>query len=142
MKIIDAYSNYKNKYKEYVVLIKSGIFYDVLNDDVGIIYSFFHYKIKNNGSNYIVGFPSNCLNKVLDTLKSKSINYIVLDKDEEEYYISDKYKANKNNYNDYKIDLSKLNYINYKINDIYSKLNNKILDSDIENILLSIDKLL
>ena len=65
MKIIDAYNNYKTKYKEYVVLIKSGIFYNVLNDDVSIIYSLFHYKIKNNGNNYIVGFPKSSINKVI-----------------------------------------------------------------------------
>lgn len=38
MKIIDTYNIYKEKYREYVVLIKSGIFYSVYNDDVSIIY--------------------------------------------------------------------------------------------------------
>lgn len=142
MKIIDAYNNYKTKYKEYVVLIKSGIFYNVLNDDVSIIYSLFHYKIKNNGNNYIVGFPKSSINKVVDTLKSKKINYIVLDKNEEVFCIFDKYKSTKNNYNNYCINLNRLNYISYKINDIYSKLNNKIFDKDIEEVLLNIDKLL
>ena len=46
MKLIDTYYNYKLKYKEYVVLLKSGIFYECFNDDIGIIYSLFHYKIK------------------------------------------------------------------------------------------------
>ncbi|MBR4619093.1 MAG: hypothetical protein IKO49_07295 [Bacilli bacterium] len=46
MKIIDTYNSYKIKYKEYVVVIKSGIFYDVFNDDIAIMYSLFHYKIK------------------------------------------------------------------------------------------------
>lgn len=41
MKIIDAYSFYKEKYREYVVLVKSGIFYEVYNDDISIIYSLF-----------------------------------------------------------------------------------------------------
>ena len=46
MKIIDTYNSYKVKYKEYVVLIKSGIFYECLNDDIGIMYSLFRYKRK------------------------------------------------------------------------------------------------
>lgn len=61
MKIIDTYNSYKIKYKEYVVLIKSGIFYECLNDDISIMYSLFHYKIKNNGNNYVVGLPKKVL---------------------------------------------------------------------------------
>ena len=44
MKVIDTYKFYKEKYREYVVLIKSGIFYEVYNNDVSIMYSLFHYK--------------------------------------------------------------------------------------------------
>ena len=73
MKIKDTYNSYKIKYKEYVVLIKSGIFYDVLNDDIGIMYSLFHYKINCSGDNYIVGFPEKNLVKVTDMLKQNKI---------------------------------------------------------------------
>ena len=142
MKIIDTYNSYKIKYKEYVVLIKSGIFYECLNDDIGIMYSLFHYKIKNKGNNYIVGFPKNSIVKVTDNLKHNKINYIVLEKNNDEYYISDKYKTNKNNYNSYKLDIMKLNYINYKIDSIYSKLKEKIFDKDIEKTLINIERLL
>lgn len=136
MKLIDTYYNYKLKYKEYVVLLKSGIFYECFNDDIGIIYSLFHYKIKNNGSNYVVGFPNNSLSKICNILENNNINYIIVDKDN----IIDKYKSKNNNYS--KIDLNRLQYITYKIEDIYNKLNNKILDNNIEKILLSIGDLL
>ena len=142
MKLIDTYNSYKIKYKEYVVLIKSGIFYECLNDDIGIMYSLFHYKIKNKGNHYIVGFPKNSIVKVTDNLKHNKINYIVLEKNNDEYYISDKYKTNKNNYNSYKLDIMKLNYINYKIDSIYSKLKEKIFDKDIEKTLINIERLL
>ena len=142
MKLIDTYNSYKIKYKEYVVLIKSGIFYECLNDDIGIMYSLFHYKIKNKGNNYIVGFPKNSIVKVTDNLKHNKINYIVLEKNNDEYYISDKYNTNKNNYNSYKLDIMKLNYINYKIDSIYSKLKEKIFDKDIEKTLINIERLL
>ena len=79
MKLIDAYNNYKIKYKEYVVLLKSGIFYECFNDDISIMYSLFSYKIKNNGSNYVVGFPSSSLTKVLNTLEKNKINYIIIE---------------------------------------------------------------
>ena len=86
MKLIDTYNSYKIKYKEYVVLIKSGIFYECLNDDIGIMYSLFHYKIKNKGNNYIVGFPKNSIVKVTDNLKHNKINYIVLEKNDDKYF--------------------------------------------------------
>ncbi len=142
MKLIDTYNSYKIKYKEYVVLIKSGMFYECLNKDVSIMYSLFHYKIKNNGINYIVGFPEKSIVKVCDSLKQNKINYIVLDKDKDEYYISDKYMTNKNNYNNYELDINKLNYINYKLDNIYNKLKEKVLDKDIERVLISIEELL
>ena len=41
MKLVDIYLSYKKKYREYVVLIKSGIFYEVIEDDIGIMYSLF-----------------------------------------------------------------------------------------------------
>lgn len=138
MKLIDTYYNYKLKYKEYVVLLKSGIFYECFNDDIGIIYSLFHYKIKNNGSNYVVGFPNNSLSKICNILENNNINYTIVDKDN----IIDKYKSKNNNYSKYYIDLNRLQYITYKIEDIYNKLNNKILDNNIEKILLSIGDLL
>lgn len=142
MKIKDTYNSYKIKYKEYVVLIKSGIFYDVLNDDIGIMYSLFHYKINCSGDNYIVGFPEKNLVKVTDMLKQNKINYIVLDKDNSEYKIVDKFKTNKNKYNNYKIDLVRLNYLTSRIEKIYEKLNSMMINSDIEKILLKIEELL
>lgn len=138
MKLIDTYNNYKIKYKEYVVLVKSGIFYECFNDDIGIMYSLFSYKIKNNGSNYVVGFPNNSLSKVLNVLEENKINYIVV----EDNNIVDKYKTNKNRYLEYVTDLNKLIYINMKIDSIYKKLQSNILNNDIEKILLKIEDIL
>ena len=49
---------------------------NVSGDDISIMYSLFSYKIKNNGNNYVVGFPSSSLTKVLNTLEKNKINYI------------------------------------------------------------------
>ena len=141
MKVIDVYNLYKEKYREYVVLIKSGIFYEVYNNDVGIIYSLFHYKIRNIGNNFNIGFPINGISNVCNILDYKKINYIVLEK-EDEYKIVLKKKFNKNNYNEYKIDLSRLSYLNNRINNITYKLNNKIMDNNIEDILFKVERLI
>lgn len=138
MKLIDTYNNYKIKYKEYVVLVKSGIFYECFNDDISVMYSLFLYKIKSNGSNYVVGFPSSSLSKVLNILEENKINYIVV----EDNNIVDKYKTNKNRYLEYMIDLNKFIYINMKIESIYRKLQNNILNDNIEKVLFEIEELL
>ena len=138
MKLIDTYNNYKIKYKEYVVLLKSGIFYECFNDDIGIMYSLFSYKIKNNGSNYVVGFPNSSLSKVLNILEENRINYIVI----EDNCVIYKYKTNKNRYSEYIVDLTKLIYINMKIESIYKKLQNNILNNNIEKILIEIENLI
>ena len=46
MKLIDVYRQYKEKYENYVVVIKSGNFYDIYDDDTKIISYFLNYKIK------------------------------------------------------------------------------------------------
>lgn len=138
MKLIDTYNNYKIKYKEYVVLLKSGIFYECFNDDISIMYSLFSYKIKNNGNNYVVGFPSSSLTKVLNTLEKNRINYIII----EDNSVVDKYKTNKNRYLEYIVDINKLMYINMKIELIYKKLQENILNNNIEKILIEIENLI
>lgn len=138
MKLIDTYNNYKIKYKEYVVLLKSGIFYECFNDDISIMYSLFSYKIKNNGNNYVVGFPSSSLTKVLNTLEKNKINYIIIDDNS----VVDKYKTNKNRYLEYIVDINKLMYINMKIELIYKKLQENILNNNIEKILIEIENLI
>lgn len=142
MKIIDTYNNYKEKYKEYVLVIKSGIFYECLNDDIAVMYSLFHYKIKNNGNSYYVGFPQNNIVKVTDILKQNKINYIVLDKISDNYEVIDKFKSNKNMYSNYYIDPMKINYILYKINNINDKLISKMYENNIEKTLIQIEELL
>lgn len=143
MKIIDVYNDMKMKYDNYVILIKSGIFYEVLNDDTSVLYNLLGYKIKNNGSNFVIGFPISSLSKVCNTLEYNKVNFIVIDKDENgNFFEADKFKSSKNKYSDFFIDLNKLQYINYKIESIYKRLNEKIMDKNIEKLLLDIEGLL
>ena len=67
--MIDVYNDYKKDYKDYVIIINSGIFSYIYNIDIGIIYSLFKYKIKRKSNYYLIGFPNNNLVKVLEVLK-------------------------------------------------------------------------
>lgn len=124
MKVVDLYNTYKDNYKEYVIFIKIGNFYETYDNDAYIISKIMNYKVKNISNNIRVGFPITSLNKVLDELNNNKINYIVIEKDEI-YKISIKKKFRDNNY---------LNYDNnrlIRINNIYNRIincNNNILD--------------
>ena len=124
MKVVDLYNTYKDNYKEYVVFIRMGNFYETYNNDAYIISKIMNYKVKNISNNVRVGFPIISLNKVLDELNNNKINYIVIEKDEI-YKISIKKKFRGNNY---------LNYDNnrlIRINNIYNRIincNNNVLD--------------
>ena len=143
MKLIDVYNKYKLKYKDYVIIIKSGIFYNVFNEDTSILYNIFGYKIKNNGNNFIIGFPIKSLSKICSILENNKINYIIINKDDKgNFFEFDLFKTKNNKYLKYNIDLNKLNYINYKIDCIYNKLKEKIMDNNIEKILLNIEEIL
>ena len=139
MKLVDIYLSYKKKYREYVVLIKSGIFYEVIEDDVGIMYSLFNYKIRKIGNSYNIGFPINNIGFVCNKLEDNKINYIILEKENDNYQITTKKDYKNNNYSKYKIDLIRYSYINKRINRICDRLKNKVFDNDLEKILLKIE---
>lgn len=46
MKLKETYFLKKEKYLEYIILIKCGNFYEVLGDDAYILNTLFNYKIK------------------------------------------------------------------------------------------------
>lgn len=124
MKVVDLYNTYKDNYKEYVIFIKIGNFYETYGNDAYIISKIMNYKVKNISNNVRVGFPITSLNKVLDELNNNKINYIVIEKDEI-YKISIKKKFRDNNYSNY--DNNRL----IRINNIYNRIincNNNILD--------------
>ena len=56
MKLIDVYDKYKSEYKEYVIMIESGVFYNIYNKDCGVFSIIFNYKIKKNGTSFLIGF--------------------------------------------------------------------------------------
>jgi len=121
------YEIIKQKYKDYIIIQKQGIFYNVSGIDIYIINYIFDNQIKNNGKTLKIGFPN--IDKVTDELNRLKINYIVVNE------IKKKFKNN--NYYKYNID----NII--RINKIISKLKNNILNelilTQIESIIWKIN---
>ena len=64
----------KGRYKDYIVFVKSGNFWNVFYRDALIIHGITGYKVSNNK----VGFPVKVLGKVLKMVSSLSINYVLV----------------------------------------------------------------
>lgn len=72
MKTIDKYLKFKAKYKDHVIIIKSGNFYYTFLDDTYIFNYLFGYQIRENK----IGFPLNAKAKVKSVLNRNNINLI------------------------------------------------------------------
>ena len=72
MKTIDKYLKFKAKYKDHVIIIKSGNFYYTFLDDTYIFNYLFGYQIRENK----IGFPINAKAKVKSVLNRNNINLI------------------------------------------------------------------
>ena len=64
----------KGRYKDYIVLVKSGNFRNAFYGDALII----HFLTGYNFKNYRVGFPSKVLDKVLNKVRALNINFILV----------------------------------------------------------------
>ena len=102
--------------KEYVVIRKSGGFYNVFDDDAIIISYLTGYKITDGRC----GFPLNCLGKIINLLDNNKINYIVKENMEDK----EKKKYKKNNKYSIVLDKGKKKIsIDYRISSIMDKIN-------------------
>ena len=117
MKVKEIYFSLKNKYKDYIIIIKIGSFYNVISKDAYILSSIFNYKINTFSNTVKVGFPLTSLNKVLNTLDKIKINYLVY---ENNIVIKQKFK--RNNYQEFSQNnltvKERIDAINLKLNEI------------------------
>ena len=83
----------KGRYKDYIVFVKSGNFWNCFFMDALIVHHITGYVFKNNK----VGFPSKVLNKVLKRIGSLNISYVLV------YELDDivKYECTSNSYTFY-----------------------------------------
>ena len=59
--------------KNYINLRKVGGFYQCFDEDAYLLFYLFGYKVNNDRA----GFPISSLNKIINTLDNKKINYMV-----------------------------------------------------------------
>ena len=62
---------------KFVTIRKVGLFYQVFDDDALILHYLLDYKVIDSK----VGFPSNAINKVINSLEAKKINYKIIGED-------------------------------------------------------------
>ncbi len=79
MKLVQKYKEIKKDYPQYVILIKSGIFYEVLDDDAYIMRFLFDYKIKQMNECCLIGFPETAIKKVEEEMIREKIAYVTVE---------------------------------------------------------------
>lgn len=136
--MLEKYYKYKCTYKNYLLLIKCGNFYETIDRDALIMNIIFDYKIKKVSNTFKSGFPVIKIKDIVNKLKENDINYVVIDSEISEVYDL----KEKNKYLEYDVDTNKvmLNYI--RIDKIINYLNNHVLEKNIDDILCEMEKLL
>ena len=135
--MINNYIDLKITYKNYLIILKAGVFYICINDDAFILNKLFSYKIKEFNNYKRIGFPINSLNKVLKRLEKLNINYIVYDNK-----IITKVSFNNNSYNKYRIDINTYNSYLRRIKNINNILVDRINNNNLKDILGKIENIL
>ena len=144
MSMINVYNEIKKVHSNYVILIKSGTFYETLNNDAYIISNLLDYKIKDK-TNYIqCGFPIIALTKIINKLEQKKISYIVLDS-RDNYDELERYNFESlNKYEHYlekgKREYKRKNKINEYTNYLIQNIERKFMDKLLNDIGEEIDK--
>lgn len=71
------YYNLKNEYKNSIILIKIGLFYNAYNEDAIIMHNLTKYKLYNNNGIMCTSFTDKSIDLVLSRLRSMNVSYIV-----------------------------------------------------------------
>ena len=129
----EKYFDLKNKRSDSIIIMKNGIFYNVLGKDCYIIKNIFGYKVSTFGDTIRVGFPIKGLNKVLDTLDKLKISYLVY----EQFVVLESHYNSEN----YKLFLKNNLSINDRIKCINERLNEIKYDEKIFKALESVEKI-
>ena len=129
MKLREKFNYLKKEYSDSVVLIKSGSFYITYENDALIMNNIFNYQNINNK----VGFPIRSVDKVMNSLNDKNINYVIDNNDDSDIleftsddneYLRYYEQAKKYEFRDSlnKILLDKIKFLIESDNDNYEKI--------------------
>lgn len=68
------------EYKDTVIVLLRGGFYNVFNESAFVVGSLMGYKVRENSENtYIAGFPPTALDKVSAVCEREKVNFIIFD---------------------------------------------------------------
>ena len=135
--MLEKYYKYKMDYREYVVLIKFGNFYECFEKDAFILNVLFNYKVKKISNSFKVGFPISSLDNVIDKFHKEKINYVVVDNDN-----VIKKSFDNNNYFNYKFDMEEMLYNYLRIEKIIKYFEDNIIVSGFSDKLKHIEEML
>lgn len=139
MKITEIYQEYKEKYPEYIILMKIGKFYEVYFEDTKIIHMLTGYRISKTTSDiFRLGFPLNSFMKVTKEFEKRKINYLVLEK-VESYQVTLKKRFQKNQYIQFYSKCEKDYEIHKRIDKVYQILLNHADEVELDEILTRIE---
>lgn len=135
--MLEKYYEQKIKYKDYVIFIKCGNFYEVFENDALIINDLFGYKIKRFSNTFKAGFPVSKLDDITFKLNDLKVNYLVINPCDNIVG-----KFNDNTYHKYKFNIDKIRLNFFKLDKIIAYINNHILDDNMAEILNEMEVLL
>ena len=125
--MLETYCKYRMEYKDFLLFIKVGNFYEVFDKDSLILDKLFGYKIKRIKDSIKVGFPLNRLDYIIKLIGN--IKYVVIDNT-----VVEKKEFNNNKYKDYNFDINSIILNSIKIDRIYEELNNRLLDNNTDDL--------
>ena len=134
--MLEKYYKYRLDYREFLILIKFGNFYECFEKDAFILNELFNYKINRIGSSFKAGFPVNSLNSIISVLDTNKINYLVVTENE---LIKKKYPSN--NYLKYKFDMEEVLYNYLRVEKISKYLETNITDDKLGDKLIKIERI-
>lgn len=135
MKLYDIYVQKKSLFPSYLIMLQCGNFYEVYGDDALIFNKIFGYKVKKVSGSFRVGFPLVALNKVTSKLNELKINYVFIDGGN-----INKKRFNKNYYDVFISQVSKVDFKDVCIVEKNSFSNNDIIIKDNFRIVINIKK--
>ncbi|MBR1937291.1 MAG: hypothetical protein IJ842_06350 [Bacilli bacterium] len=135
--MLEKYYKYKMDFREYVVLIKFGNFYECFEKDAFILNVLFKYKVKKISNSFKVGFPISSLDNVIDKFHKEKINYVVVENDN-----VIKKSFDNNNYFNYKFDMEEMLYNYLRIEKIVKYFEDNIMVSGFSDKLKNIEEML
>ena len=121
--VYEKYLELKEKFVNFVVLIKVGNFYHIYDKDAMILNYLLKYKMVDNR----VGFPVKSLDKVIKNLQKNKINYYISEDDFQEFADNDYQQILEKSILYYELSLETLEIYNFLNSNIESKFIKKTI---------------